>query len=59
MARDMGEGLKVYKMRIGAPASDLVPIFEEGNDIDPVTVAEQRAFFELCIGASRCDRPLA
>jgi hypothetical protein len=58
MARDMGEGLKAYKMQIGAQASDLAPIFDEGKDIEPVTVAEQRAFFESCIGALRGHRPV-
>jgi len=58
MARDMGEGLKVYKMRIGEQATDLASIFEEGKDIEPVTVAEQRAFFESCIDALRGRRPV-
>jgi hypothetical protein len=58
MARDMGEGLKVYKMRIGAQASDLAPIFDEGKDIEPATIAEQRAFFESCIGALRGHPPV-
>jgi hypothetical protein len=49
MARDMGEDLKVYKMRLDAQSSDLAPIFDEGDDIEPVTVAEQLAFFESWI----------
>jgi hypothetical protein len=59
MARDMGEGLKVDKMRIGAQASDLAPIFDEGKGIEPVTVAEQRAFYDSCMRAWPGDQPVA
>lgn len=48
MARQMGSGLKAYRMSNGTPAriSDLVRIFDSGPDIEPVSPAEQRAFFE-------------
>jgi hypothetical protein len=48
MARDMGAGLKAYKMTIGKHArlEDLVEIFAAGPDVKPSTVAEQRAFWE-------------
>lgn len=45
MARDMGQGLAAYKLRIGSPAEELVHIFASGPDIDPVTPEEQRAFY--------------
>jgi hypothetical protein len=46
MARSMGAGLKAYRMTPGKPSSlaDLVPIFEVGPDVEPVTVAEQQKF---------------
>jgi hypothetical protein len=50
MARDMGGGLSVYKLTIGAkparPAVALVAAFDDGPDIELATVAEQDAFFE-------------
>ena len=48
MCRDMGRGLKAYKLRFGHPArlEDLVGIFETGPDIEPCSVAEQRQFFD-------------
>ena len=47
MARDMGNGLKAYRMRLGQPAGpeDLVGIFDEGPDIVPASVAVQREFW--------------
>ena len=47
MCREMGRGLKAYKLRFGRPArlDDLVGIFETGPDIEPSSVAEQRQFF--------------
>ena len=48
MARDMGRGLKAYRNQLNQRASrtDLVGIFETGADVEPGTVAEQRAFHE-------------
>jgi hypothetical protein len=48
MCRDMGMGLKAYRLQIGRPAklADLVSIFAPGPDVDPVSVQEQRQFFE-------------
>jgi hypothetical protein len=48
MARDMGQGLKAYKLTLGkhAATADLVDIFDSGADIEPATVAEQRSYFE-------------
>jgi len=44
MSRDMGRGLKAYKIEVGAPASELVGIFEEGSDIIPVSVQLQEDY---------------
>jgi hypothetical protein len=48
MARDMGQGLRAYKLTIGkhATMADLLDIFATGTDIQPVTVEEQRRFYE-------------
>ena len=48
MGRDMGRGLKAYRMQLGqlTKRSDLVRIFETGPDVDPVSVAVQRAFWK-------------
>jgi len=48
MARDMGRGLRAYKLTEGKQATteDLLDIFETGADIQPATVAEQRQFYE-------------
>jgi hypothetical protein len=48
MARDMAQGMSAYRLKIGRQVrlTDLVNIFESGPAVDPVTVAEQRAFFE-------------
>jgi hypothetical protein len=48
MCRDMGRGLKAYKMTLGerGKQSDLVSIFATGPDVDPATVSEQRSFVE-------------
>jgi hypothetical protein len=46
--RDLGLGRKVYRTEIGRPLrkEDLVDILESGEDVEPVTVEEQRAFQE-------------
>lgn len=55
MARDMGVGLKAYKMSHGRHASmaDLVDIFSEGPDVIPASVAQQREFFEHWVASDR------
>ncbi len=47
MARDMGSGLVAYEIRIGRAAQkeDVVHIFDSGDDFQPATVEEQKAFF--------------
>ena len=47
MARDMGGGMKAYRLAIGhqALSKDLVFIFDTGPDVDPVPPEEQAAFY--------------
>jgi hypothetical protein len=55
MGRDMGLGMKAYRMAMGKHAriSDLVEIFEVGSDITLATVAEQKVFFEAWL---KCEK---
>jgi hypothetical protein len=48
MSRDMGRGLKAYKLTLGQRGrmQDLVRIFDTGPDVQPTTVAAQREFFD-------------
>jgi hypothetical protein len=48
MCRDMGMGLKAYRMELGRQAAlaDLVMIFDTAPDLQPVSVEDQRRFFE-------------
>ena len=47
MSRDMGSGLKAYRLTLGSTGrlENLVGIFETGPGIEPATIDEQRAFF--------------
>jgi hypothetical protein len=49
MSCDMGVGLKAYKLRSGFPTEmkDLVFIFDSGPDVEPVSVAEQEAYYKV------------
>lgn len=44
MARDMGQGLVAYKLKTGCTAEELVDIFDNAQDIEPVTPKEQAEF---------------
>lgn len=48
MAREMGGGLKAYKLSLGQPAktADLVDIFAEGVDVIPAAVDLQQEYFQ-------------
>jgi hypothetical protein len=48
MARDMGRGLKAYRLEIGrrATTADLVKIFDTTPDLQPASVEEQKQFYE-------------
>jgi hypothetical protein len=53
MARDMGQGLKAYKLTMGKQAQmvDLVEIFTEGPHVVPSSVEMQEQFFRNWIAA--------
>jgi hypothetical protein len=55
MARDMGQGLKAYKMVLGkhVNGADLVGIFDEGPDVVPADVEAQEQFFREWLGSTR------
>jgi hypothetical protein len=55
MGRDMGRGLKAYKMVRGKHArlADLVEIFDEGPDIVPAKVEAQEKFFRDWLASIR------
>ncbi|GHC95658.1 hypothetical protein GCM10019060_24880 [Novosphingobium pokkalii] len=53
MARDMGRGLKAYKMEIGAQARELVGIFEAGPDVIPSPVSVQEEYHRKWIASLR------
>ena len=48
MCRDMGSGMVAYKIEIGRRASrdNLVKIFEQGHDVIPSSVSQQKEHFE-------------
>ncbi len=55
MGRDMGTGLKAYKMTMGSQArlEDLVHILSAGADVIPAYVSLQREFFESWLKSLR------
>ena len=55
MARDMAAGLKAYQFTHGFHVSsqDLVHIFDTGEDVTPVSVAEQKAYFDEWLKSPR------
>ncbi len=54
MCRDMGLGLRAYNRKIGERlgSEDLVDIFDNGPDVEPVSVAEQDAYAHAAWKAS-------
>jgi len=56
MARDMGQGLAAYKMKMGVPATELVGIFDQGTDVIPSRVEQQAEFAKEWIGSFRNRR---
>jgi len=48
MARDMGAGLKAFRLTLGKHArmQDLVEVFVQGPDVIPTTVKLQQEFYE-------------
>ncbi|NPU10388.1 hypothetical protein HL666_06440 [Bradyrhizobium sp. 83002] len=55
MARDMGQGLKAYRMTMGRHArrEDLVDIFSKGPDVVPASVAAQEQFWRDWLATPR------
>lgn len=55
MARDMGAGLKAYKLTLGKHVTkeSLVDIFAEGLDMIPAYVARQREYFEQWVNGAK------
>ena len=55
MGRDMGLGLKAYRMKMGCHVTraDLVDIFSSGSDVIPAYVSQQREFFEEWVHTPR------
>ena len=55
MARDMGQGLKAYKLAMGrhAKREDLVEIFAEGPDVIPASIALQEQFWRDWLASPR------
>jgi len=47
MCRDMGSGLSAYRLSLGKTPqrTDLVRIFESGQDVVPASVENQKAFY--------------
>lgn len=58
MARDMGAGLKAYRLTIGqhTRSQDLVDIFAQGPDVIPAYVSAQREFFERWVAEIRARK---
>jgi hypothetical protein len=48
MCRAMGQGMLGYRLKLGSSTTreDIVRIFDEGPDVVPAYVAQQRQFFE-------------
>ena len=55
MARDMGQGLKAYRLAEGRHArmTDLVEIFAEGPDVIPASVEAQEQFYRDWLASPR------
>ena len=55
MARDMGRGLKAYKLAVGrhAKIDNLVEIFAEGPDVIPALVSAQEEFYHDWLASPR------
>jgi hypothetical protein len=63
MGRDMGRGLKAYRLELGRTAkiSDLVAIFDSGPDVQLSSVEEQKQFWKCWLrsrGIEPRDNPL-
>jgi hypothetical protein len=59
MCRDMGRGLKAYRVHPGCHArmTDLVSIFDTGPDVNPASVVDQRKFWNDWLLSVRQTKP--
>lgn len=57
MARDMGQGLRAYKIELGQPAGELIGIFDAGADVIPAPVEAQEEFARDWISSLRGQLP--
>ena len=57
MCRDMGAGLRAYKLEKGKKPvmSDLVDIFDAGHDVIPATVTKQKEFYDKWLGLKKAS----
>jgi hypothetical protein len=54
MLRDMGDGLRAYRLQLGRRAKpDVVEIFASGDDLDIVSVETQRQFYDAWLQSRR------
>ncbi|KLU03466.1 hypothetical protein RISK_004470 [Rhodopirellula islandica] len=53
MSRSMGGGVKLYRLTLGKQAlmDDLIHMFDTDDDVEPASIADQRAFFDKWIGS--------
>lgn len=60
MCRDMGDGLRAYRLRLGHSAwrADLVNIFDDGPDVDSVSVEVQLDFWRSWLRSLRITPPV-
>lgn len=56
MCRDMGRGLVAYKLTLGDPKTSNVEIFAVIENLQPVTVLEQEAFFNEWLASRGIQR---
>jgi hypothetical protein len=59
MAREMGQGLKAYRLTLVQPTktADLVSIFASGPDVRPATVERQAAYFQAWLKSLGLQAP--
>jgi hypothetical protein len=57
MTRGMGTGDKAYRLYLGrrGRTEDIVDIFEDGSDVDPVSVQVQETYYREWLGSLTSD----
>lgn len=58
MCRDMGGGMRAYRLKLGKTPmrDDLVSIFDQGADVIPATVGNQKKYFDDWVKSIAIDR---